>query len=82
MQKKVDVWVEMKEDEFFRNISDTEKENYLRNKRLIDLSQIPAEIQNSIMEEFKKPVEGKRSKILPYFREHKMRLLVDCIEDF
>ena len=82
MQKKVDVWVEMKEDEFFRNISDAEKENYLRNKRLIDLSQIPAEIQNSIMEEFKKPVEGKRSKILPYFREHKMRLLVDCIEDF
>lgn len=81
-QVKVDEWLKFSEDEFLRNIEPEEAKNYLRNKQMIDLSQIPSDITEKIIEEFSKPAIGQRSKILNYFIKHRMKLLMECLHEF
>jgi hypothetical protein len=56
--------------------------NFDRNRQLVDLSLIPAEVEADIMEEWNKPVVGKRSKILNYFIQHRMRQLMESVTEF
>jgi hypothetical protein len=81
-QKKLDVWLSMSEDEFCRNLTEDQKSNWSRNRMLIDLPQIPAGIKTDILDEFKKPAGGHRSKILTYFIKHRMKLMTNCLSDF
>ena len=58
--------------------------NYLRNKKLIDLSETPDqykdEIINSYMEQWKQ--DTHKSKVLPFLIEKRCRMLIDDIGDF
>ena len=56
--------------------------NIERNRTLIDLSQVPAAITGAILEEFVSQDPGDRSRILGYFMDHSLRLLVERIGDF
>jgi hypothetical protein len=56
--------------------------NFDRNRQLVDLSLIPADVEASIMAEWNKPVIGKRSKILNYFIQHRMRQLMESVTEF
>lgn len=55
---------------------------YDRNRRLVDLGMIPDTYERAILEEYAKPPEGCRAKILPYFIANRMRMLTECIGDF
>jgi len=55
---------------------------FSRNKVLIDLTQIPTEIKEKIINTFEETVPAKRNKLLNYFIEHKLKNLMDVIEEF
>jgi len=61
--------------------NDTVKANFIRNSTLIDLSFIPAEIKEKIINTYEetKPAKGK---LLNYFIEHKLKNLMEVIEEF
>ena len=55
---------------------------FSRNKVLIDLTQIPSEIKEKIINTYDVTVPAKRNKLLNYFIEHKLKNLMDVIEEF
>ena len=58
------------------------KKYYDRNKRLIDLECTPKEIELSIINTYNNYSIPSRSKLLPYFIEHKLKSLMENIGDF
>ena len=55
---------------------------YERNKRLIDLSCIPEELERTIINTYREYKIPNRSKLLPYFIKHKLKSLMENIGDF
>jgi 5'-3' exonuclease len=78
-QAKVDVWYTQKPEEF---CNETTLKNYYRNKTLVDLSEIPAEVEAAILEEFAIPPVGAQSKIFNYLMKFKMRNLLESAREF
>ena len=66
------------------NIKDPQfNKYYYRNKMLIDLSQTPVDLVNEINKAFEeRPAVDDRSMILPYFRLHRIKNLVEHVNDF
>jgi len=75
-QTKINTWKE-------GNINNFEVErNYQRNKKLIDLDEIPNELSKQIIEEFESAPCEDRSKLLNYFIHNKLKELTDSIGEF
>lgn len=57
--------------------------NYLRNKKMIDLTECPAPVKQKIINTYESqdPTE-KRGKILPYLVQKKCKLLVESAQEF
>lgn len=55
---------------------------YERNKRLIDLSCIPEELERTIINKYRDYKIPSRSKLLPYFIKYKLKSLMENIGDF
>jgi len=55
---------------------------YERNKKLIDLSEIPENIEKRIINSFKDYKVKSRTLLLPYFIENKLKSLIENINDF
>ena len=55
---------------------------YERNKRLIDLSMIPKDISESIINRYKNYKVNDRSQLLQYFIDNKLKALIENINDF
>ena len=68
--------VKLKEDGLFKN--------FQRNRRLIDLSLTPEEIQNNIMNQYDEKIQENKSRkgILPYMVEHRLNKLMESINGF
>ena len=56
--------------------------NWIRNATLIDLSFIPGEIRERIINTYEDTKPASRQKLLNYFMEHKLKNLMDVIEEF
>jgi sulfatase maturation enzyme AslB (radical SAM superfamily) len=56
--------------------------NWNRNQMLVDLSYIPNEYEQAILQEYNKPVTADRSKIFNYFVEKGLKNLMNDIQDF
>jgi hypothetical protein len=78
-QAKVNVWYTQTPEEF---CNEQMLKNYYRNKRLVDLSEIPTEVETAILEEFKVPPVGARDMIYGYLIRMRMRNLLDSVRDF
>lgn len=62
---------------------DKYKRNYHRNKRLIDLTEVPRDIQSKILEAYEKgPKVSDRSLLLGYFSQNRLRTLTEKLSDF
>jgi hypothetical protein len=57
-------------------------DNIQRNIRMIDLSMIPQEIKDIIVEESEKPQSGSSATMMKYFIKKKLGNLLQCIGDF
>jgi len=55
---------------------------YSRNQTLIDLRLIPGDIKTKIINTYEETVPAKRNKLLNYFIEHKLKNLMEVIEEF
>jgi hypothetical protein len=64
------------------NWNETDKANYSRNATLIDLTQIPSDIKDRIINTYDETVPAKRNKLLNYFIEYKLKNLMEVIEEF
>lgn len=56
-------------------------DNWTRNKTLIDLSQIPDDLESQILEAYSQPVQTKIS-LLDYMISHKLNNLLESVGDF
>jgi hypothetical protein len=64
------------------NYSETDKANYARNATLIDLTMIPKDIKEKIINTYSEVKPASRQKLLNYFIENKLKNLMDVIEEF
>ena len=56
--------------------------NYIRNKKMIDLSETPIELRNSVIDIFDNTKVAHPSKILNYLIKKRCKLLIECVGDF
>jgi len=77
-KKKINSWVE----EVFMTFTEEEQKNYDRNRKLIDLSCIPHDIEANINDEFSNVKVATRDKILGYFINKKLKTLIEVIDEF
>jgi len=77
-KKKIASWV----DEIVMTFTEEEQKNYDRNRKLIDLSLIPPELEAKIYNEFNEVKVAHRSKILNYFITRKLKTLIEVIDEF
>jgi len=70
-------------EEFSSGQMDAEtKANFERNKKLVDLMQIPGLLENEIINSYRQYKFNDRSKLLTYFIENKLKSLMENIGDF
>ena len=60
--------------EFARNIQ--------RNKLLIDLTMIPQDVKDAIIEEYEMDQTGSKNMIMKYFIKNRLNMLLECIDEF
>ena len=60
--------------ECYRNIS--------RNKLLIDLTMIPQDIKENIVEEYETEQPGNKQLLMKYFIEKRLSILLGCLDEF
>jgi 5'-3' exonuclease len=68
--------------EAYTDQEETIKTNWMRNATLIDLSFIPVEIKENIINTYEETKPASRQKLLNYFIEHKLKNLMEVIEEF
>mgnify|MGYP001997434238 CR=1 FL=1 len=56
--------------------------NWERNQILVDFNQIPEWVEEKIIHEWEKPISGKRNMLLNYFIKHKLKNLMEDIQEF
>ena len=79
-KKKLNNWVN--DVFFYTNFTEEEEKNYSRNRKLIDLSCIPQDIEDKINNEFNDVKAASRDKILGYFINKKLKTLIEVIDEF
>jgi hypothetical protein len=64
------------------NYDDAVFRNYMRNKHLIDLSMIPAEVKAKVLESYEAQADKNRDKMFNYFIANKLKNLMEHIGEF
>jgi len=64
------------------DLNDEVKRNYQRNDKLINLDNIPEELEGEILDDFKSATCGDRSKLLNYFIDRRLKSLTEQIGEF
>lgn len=82
MAKKVAVWMKESVEDFCK--TPDKLRGYRRNEMLIDLDKIPEDIADAILKEYASQMEtaGDRSRLFNYFISKRLKLLMDCIQEF
>ena len=70
------------EDLAFGELPKGYEENWKRNQTLVDLDKIPDWINTKIEEAWNEPIVGKRNRLFNYFIKHKLKNLMESIEEF
>ena len=73
----IDFWMENLD-----NMPEEIKRNYQRNKTLIDLSEIPEHIYNSVIQEYDSQKPAMRMKVLNYLIKKRCKNLIEVVEEF
>ena len=77
-RKKIENWLDIHIDD----LPDEVKRNYQRNAKLINLDNIPEELEMEIMKTYKEAPCGDRSKLLNYFIQSRLKNLTNEIGEF
>lgn len=80
-QTRIDDWIQGAEN--LRHLMPEELyRNYQRNKKLIDLTEIPEGIQKSIINNYNEQKLPMRMKVLNYLIKKRCKLLIEVVEEF
>lgn len=79
MSKKLEVWLTQDLSEF---CDEDMLAHYERNKKLIDLSEIPEEIYNNVINEYNSQQNKPRTKIFNYLIKNGLKSLFDDVQNF
>ena len=74
------LWKTQKPEDFINN--DEMWRNFQRNRELVDLSRIPEEIKESIIDNYEMQKQGDRSGLLNYFIANRMTQLIELVDEF
>lgn len=77
--KKIQQWIKMKPEEY---CDDNMLRHWYRNQLVIDLDNVPKDLQEKILEEYEKEAGKNRKHILNYFIKYKLKNLTEAINDF
>ena len=77
-RKKIENWLCMNVDD----LHDEVKRNYQRNDKLINLDNVPQELETEIVKDFEEASCGDRSKLLNYFIQSRLKNLTNEIGEF
>ena len=81
MKAKIDQWVKMSWEELYA-VPEFEP-GIVRNKKLIDLSEIPNHIVDSILDQYyTAQANPKKTNIINYFQQYKLNSLMENVNDF
>ena len=69
-------------NEDHNNYDEVARTGFTRNQVLIDLSNIPVDIKESIIHTYDNTKPAPRSKLIPYFMDKKLKNLMDVIGEF
>lgn len=72
----------IEESKDINNLDESVKRNYYRNKSLIDLSEVPQDIKDQVLERYHEDTSNDRSKLFNYFVSKKLRNLMEHISEF
>ena len=56
--------------------------NFMRNKHMVDLSMVPENIKNEVINKYETESGKDRSKLFNYFITHKLKLMMENVGDF
>jgi len=59
-----------------------EYRNYQRNKTLIDLSEIPTELQNNVINTYESQKPAMKMRVLNYLIKKRCNHLIEVVEEF
>jgi hypothetical protein len=77
--KKLSEWLKKSPEEFCNEVM---LRGYKRNQMLVDFDFIPSDTQAQIVQAYEDAKPGKRSELLNYFIEKKLRNLIEVITEF
>jgi 5'-3' exonuclease len=77
-RKKIENWLDIDIDDLQEEV----KRNYQRNNKLINLDNVPEELEKEIMVDFCEAPCGDRSKLLNYFIQSRLKNLTNEIGEF
>jgi 5'-3' exonuclease, N-terminal resolvase-like domain/T4 RNase H, C terminal len=79
-KEKLKEWMDSGNPENF--CDETMLRNFKRNQTLIDLSNVPPQIEQKIIEIFNEGPQGERRNLLNYFIENRLKYLMESISEF
>ena len=77
-QNLIDTWL----DDGYINMPEEIKRNYQRNRKLIDLNEIPEVIYNNIINNFVEQKPAPKMKVLNYLIKKRCNNLIESVEEF
>ena len=77
-RKKIETWLDIHIDDLPEEV----KRNYQRNDKLINLDNIPIELEKEILDVYNEAKFGDRSKLLNYFIQSRLKNLTETIGEF
>jgi hypothetical protein len=78
-QKKLDQWLDTDPKEF---CDEKMLRGYLRNQQLVDLNFIPPDIKKEVLVQYEQQAGKGRDKLFNYFIEHRLKLLLESVNEF
>jgi 5'-3' exonuclease len=80
-RKKIDYWTENAQN--LESVMDSETyRNYMRNKKLIDLEEIPEDLRSEIINTYENQEDTPKNRVLKYLISKRCKNLITDIEDF
>ena len=76
---RLNSWINMEPNEF---CNDRMFRNYCRNEQLVDLNKTPSDIIDKIVDLYQNYKDNGRSKLFNYFVKHKLKNLMEHIQEF
>lgn len=80
-KKKIENWMSNIDD--LRSVMDEETyRNYCRNKKLIDLSEMPDDIRQNIINTYENTKAASKLKVLNFLIKKRCKMLIESVEEF